>query len=233
MELVQERRLATRDTDLPQHQVSDGTRAQILLAGLRLFAEHGFAGASIRDIAARAGVKSASLYAHFPSKMHVLAELTRIGHDEHHRRLRAALLDAGVTATEQLTALVRAHVRMHTDYAMLAMVANAELHALPPDLLAPAALLRRQSEQLLEAVIQRGVDRGEFHPLQEWLAMAAIGGMGLRVANWFTDDGGITAEEVARVYAAFALRIVGATGADTPDMTGGVSALMATPGGTA
>ena len=44
---------------LPPRPAADGTRGRILLAGLGLFAQHGFHGTSIRDIAAEAAVQSA------------------------------------------------------------------------------------------------------------------------------------------------------------------------------
>src|SRR5215510_678883 len=44
------------------------TRARIVLAALKLFGEHGFAGASTRDIAAVAGVNAPALQYYFDSK---------------------------------------------------------------------------------------------------------------------------------------------------------------------
>ena len=44
------------------------TRARIETEALRLFAEKGVAGTSVRDIAAAVGVAEAALYRHFPSK---------------------------------------------------------------------------------------------------------------------------------------------------------------------
>jgi AcrR family transcriptional regulator len=44
------------------------TAERILDAAEALFAEHGFAGTAIRDIAARVGLNPASLYNHFPGK---------------------------------------------------------------------------------------------------------------------------------------------------------------------
>jgi len=46
----------------------DSTKHRILVAAESLFAERGFAGTAIRDIAARSGLNGASLYNHFPSK---------------------------------------------------------------------------------------------------------------------------------------------------------------------
>ena len=51
------------------------TRKRILDVAARLFAAHGFAGTSIRDIAEELGVTKAALYYHFASKDEVLQEL--------------------------------------------------------------------------------------------------------------------------------------------------------------
>lgn len=49
-------------------QPRSGTVARILDAAESVFAENGFAGASVRDIAARAGLNAASLYNYYPGK---------------------------------------------------------------------------------------------------------------------------------------------------------------------
>lgn len=204
------RRIAARTGGLPSGTSPQGTPGGILAAAVRLFAEQGFAGTSIRDIAREAGVRSATLYAHYSSKEHVLAALVEIGHREHHQRVRKALLESDPDPRRQLTAFVRAHVRMHTDFPMLCVVANAELHELSEKLGAVSLEVRRQSVQLLVDVIERGIELGAFRPPHPWLAAAAIGGMGLRVAEWFTPEFELGADEVAEAYAQFALGIVGA-----------------------
>jgi AcrR family transcriptional regulator len=203
------RRLAAVATVLPPGAAQDGSRGVILGEALRLFAEHGYGGASIRDIAQLVGIKGASVYSHFPSKAHVLAELIRIGHEEHLHRMRTALLSAGPEPQSQLKAVVRAHVLAHAEYSMLAVVANAEMHALPAEFARPILDVRRQSETLMIEVIQRGVDLGVFHVPDVQLAMPAIGAMGLRVAHWYTPELGKSPEQIADTFAEFACRVVG------------------------
>ena len=196
---------------LPPRPAADGTRGRILLAGLGLFAEHGFHGTSIRDIAAGAAVQSASLYAHFPSKEAILAELVLAGHEEHHARLVAALLQCGTDPRDRLAALVRAHVRAHTDYPMLAVVANNEMRALSPAAAAPAAAVRRRSEALLAEVLAMGHQQGVFDVVHLEATAAAIGGMGIRVASWYpAPEAGLKPSRLADVYASLALRMAGA-----------------------
>lgn len=203
------RRLAaTRAILLPEHK-PDGTRGMVLEAALKLFAERGYAGASIREIADAVGMRAASLYAHYPSKEHILAELCRIGHEEHRRSIQRALLECGADPRDQVVAYVHAHVAMHAQFTMLAVVANGELHALSSELGATTFALRNQSIQTLEDIVQRGVDRGVFHVAHVWLAVAAIGAMGMRVAYWYTPEFELNSQQVAEVYAEFALRLLG------------------------
>lgn len=209
------RRLTAVAVELPDGATPAGTRGRILLAGLRLFAELGFHGTSIRDLGSAAGVNSATLYTHFPSKEHLLAELVVLGHEEMLRRLRDALLAAPTDPVARLRALVTAHVSVHTDFPLLALVANAELHALSPESAAPALALRNQAQELALSVVQHGVDAGVFHVPDVWLATAAISAIGVRVASWFGTDQPYDREQVCATYAEFATRIVGATGPGT------------------
>jgi AcrR family transcriptional regulator len=203
------RRIATVETALPPGVTPKGARGRILSAALRLFADRGYGGTSVRDICAEAKAQATTLYAHYPSKEHVLAEIIQLAHDHHYRRLRDALMTAQPDPREQLSALVRAHVVSHCDYSMLAVVATAELHALSEAMAAPILSLRAQSERLLVDVIERGIQQGVFTVPDTYLALRAIGGMGLRVSYWYSPDCGRTPEQVAEVFAEYARRIVG------------------------
>jgi AcrR family transcriptional regulator len=198
--------------DLPDLPGENPTRVRILLGGLELFAERGYHATSIRDIAAGAGIQSASLYAHFASKESLLAELVMLAHDVHHRALVSALMDAGPDPVDQLRALIRTHVVMHCRLPKLATVANHERHHLSPEALAPAATLRRASEQLGEEVLARGVVRGQFQLVNDEIAVLAVSSMGVAVSGWYPQRGaGLSPEEVGDVYATLALRMVGVT----------------------
>jgi AcrR family transcriptional regulator len=174
-----------------------------------LFAEYGFYGTSIRDIASAVGINSATLYAHYPSKEDVLAALVLIGHEELHQRMQQAVVETGADPVAQVSALVRAQVLAHTDFPLLALVANQELHALSPQRAAPALALREQSRDLALRVLRLGVQRGVFVIPDITLAAIAISSMGIRVANWFGPDQPYTREQVADAYATFALQIAG------------------------
>lgn len=204
------RRVQAVAVRLPDGATPPATRGRILHASLKLFAEYGFHGTSIRDIANAVGINSATLYAHYPAKSEILAELVLVGHRELHRQLQRAVIEAGDDPAVRLSALVRAQVLMHADFPLLAMVANHEMHALSPEAAAPALALREQSRELLLQVLRAGAASGVFTVADTELAGVAIGSIGIRVASWFGPDQAYTRIQVADAFAEYALRIAGA-----------------------
>lgn len=195
---------------LPPGIDGTNTRGRILKAALELFAHKGFHGTSIRDIAEGAGVQTGTMYGHFVSKDAMLEELMVAAHEAYEAVLASAVERAGPTPTERLVAFVKANVSHHIRYAMVAVLANGELHSLTMPVAATVVALRRRGEDLLEQIIGDGEADGSFAPLDPAITMAAIGSMGLRIANWYPGRFDYGPEEIADLYAELALRLVGA-----------------------
>lgn len=193
---------------LPARSLLEGTAGRIHEAALVLFGQRGYHAVSMRDLAAEVGVKPSSIYAHVPGKQQLLTSLVRAGHLEHRDSLRAAMLDAGSAPDEQLRALTRAHVTVHATYPLLTRVCNRELGSLGDDERSEVLAIRLEAERMFLDVIERGQRLGDFTDTDPVLAVAAIGAMGMRVADWWNPGIGLSVDELAETYAGFALRIV-------------------------
>ncbi|HXZ63190.1 MAG TPA: TetR/AcrR family transcriptional regulator [Streptosporangiaceae bacterium] len=209
------RRLAAVAPDLPAGAAPPGTRGRILQAALGLYSEYGFHGTSIRQIARQVGINPATLYAHYPSKEQILADLVWLGHQELYDRLCGALASAGRAASARLAAIVREHALIHTDYPLLAVVANAELHVLSAEHAAAALDLRARCRKLLADVLAEGARTGEFRLVDPTLTAIAIGGLSMQIAHWFAPGTRYAPDQVADAYAQLALRMAGDTTALT------------------
>lgn len=207
----QPRRLAAVAVELPEGVTPPGTRGKILRAALGLYSEYGFHGTSIRQIASQVGINPATLYAHYPSKERILAELVLLGHQELYDRLRVAVAEADCDPAARLAALVREHAMIHADYPLLAVVANTELHVLSAENAAAALELRALSRGFLADVLAEGARSGEFDLVDAGLTAIAIGGLGMQVAHWFAPGLPTTRQQVADTYVQLALRMVGFT----------------------
>ena len=86
------------------------TREQLLAAAERLFAERGFAGVTVRMIAADAGVNWSLVGYHFRGKDGLLAEVYR-RHCDTLNRQRFTLLNAARTSGLRLESVIEAFVR--------------------------------------------------------------------------------------------------------------------------
>ena len=140
---------------------------QILEAALRVFAEKGFAGARMDDVAARAGVSKGTIYLYFDSKEAVFKALVRdsIGHT-----LAAAVESARVfegSASDLLANMLRAigQLAATSDRIVLPKIILAEAGNFPE----LARFYRREiidnGMRLLSGVIARGIADGEFRPV--------------------------------------------------------------------
>jgi AcrR family transcriptional regulator len=81
----------------------DDTQARVLAAASELFADHGFARTTIREIAERAGVNVAAGHYHFGSKRELYLAVARTQFDTLDARIAAANADADENALEALS----------------------------------------------------------------------------------------------------------------------------------
>ena len=217
---------------LPPGVGRDGAHRALLEAGVVAFAERGYHGVSVRDLTGTVGIKAASFYAHFTSKEALLAELMLAGHEAHQIAVRGAILGAGADPVEQLRAAVQANVEFQATWPLVTIVCNSELHALSRDNRDRVVSVRHNSGTLVVAIIERGNASGAFRCDDVWLALSAIGAMGIRIGWWFRPpslrgDGSplseypreaatwmegdaYSVESIVEAYTTFALRLVGA-----------------------
>lgn len=188
---------------------SDHTEELVRQAALQLFAQKGFDGTGIRDIASKAGVTTASLYHYMETKEDLLIQIIREGMQVLIADGFQALQAAGDGPAAQLAALVRAHVHYHARNPQLAMVIDAQFGALTGHRHAEALSLRDDYDKLWAEVLQHGSQSGEFHIGDEALARFALLAMCNGVVSWYSPNGRLPIDDIARHFVAMAYGVVG------------------------
>lgn len=185
---------------------SDITGPRIRAAALHLFARHGYAAVSMRQIAAEVGVQAGALYLYTPDKQALLFELMQ----DHMTELLAALkaLPDRETPMARLDQFARFHIGYHLDRPEAVFIAYMELRNLSPANFAQIECLRRTYEDHLTAILAAGVADGSFTLGDAKMSAFALIAMLTGVTNWYRDGGRLARADVQTLYAEMALRAV-------------------------
>lgn len=161
-----------------------GRRDEILRAAAAVFAERGYHGASMRDIAGRLGVQQAAIYYYFDSKADILEGICRIGITEFLEKLGRIVGETGPLA-ERIRAAIAAHLEPLVQRRFYVHAFLFLRRDLPPRARAPLDGLAHAYEALWRDLIKEGQRRGEIdRGIDPDLAMLAILGMCNTVARW-------------------------------------------------
>jgi AcrR family transcriptional regulator len=186
-------------------------RSELTRQAARLFAERGYHGTSIGDLAEAMGVQKGSLYAHIESKQELLYRTMREGADAFQGALDA--IDERLPATEKIRHALRAHLSVVAEQLDVATVFVREWRYLEGERRDEILDERRRYEERFRALFREGRERGELRTdLDE--ASAAL--LALSALNWaytWLTPGRDTDELADRFYA---LLVDGMRGYATP-----------------
>src|SRR5919206_2898902 len=154
-------------------------RTELTRQAARLFAEKGYHGTSIGDLADAMGVQKGSLYAHIESKQDLLYETMREGARAFHAALDA--IPEQLPATEKIRLALRAHLRVVAEQLDVATVFVREWRYLTGERREAFVAERRRYEERFRALFREGCELGE---LRTDLDDATAALLALSAANW-------------------------------------------------
>jgi TetR/AcrR family transcriptional regulator, cholesterol catabolism regulator len=145
----------------------------------RLFAEKGFHGTSIGDLAQALGMQKGSVYSHIDSKGDLLWQVARAGSDALHAALDS-VPEQG-PAVERIRAALQAHLDVVVGQLHVATVFIREWRYLEGEQRELFVQERRRYEERFRALFREGRERGE---LRTDLDDATAALLALSAANW-------------------------------------------------
>ncbi len=177
---------------------SEITGPRIRDAALKLFARHGFAAVSMRQIAAEVGVQAGALYLYTRDKETLLYDLLRSHMDDLLAAWAAA--DPDGRPPERLEAFVRLHIRFNLERPDAVFLSYMELRNLGPEKFAAIEDLRKVYENSLEAILREGQTAGSFDLPDTKIATLAIIAMLTGVTTWYREGGRLSRAAVGDLY---------------------------------
>lgn len=137
------------------------SRADVVEAAGRLFAERGYHGTSMRDLGKELGLLGSSLYAHVESKQDLLVEVVESGSRLFEASAEGALVTEG-TAQEKLEALISGHVDVVLDNLAIARTFLNEARMLDEPQRKRVIEVRDHYEGAFRKVLKLGIEDGSF-----------------------------------------------------------------------
>ncbi|MEV7043896.1 TetR/AcrR family transcriptional regulator [Amycolatopsis sp. NPDC051061] len=153
---------------------------EVLEHATRLFAERGFAGTSLQDVAGSMGLKRPALYYYFKSKDEVLDRLIVEETNGPAEDLKAIGERADPDAAERLHTMAHWLVHWivsHRERILLLVKSESDLS---PDSTEKFRNGRRTTFEAVRPVIADGIASGEFQPVEPHIATFGV----LGICNW-------------------------------------------------
>jgi AcrR family transcriptional regulator len=185
--------------------VRESSATRIRHSATSLFAEHGFAATSVRDIARGCGLSPGAIYNHFESKDAILNAIAVDNHQELFDALSSAASNGHGSAADRLDALVDA-LTLHCVEASVAMdVSEREWAHLSEPHRTRVVELRRATLALFESALLTGVESGEFElpsggrPSAALIAKSIVNMLVLN-AEWYRPEGPLAPAQITDIH---------------------------------
>jgi AcrR family transcriptional regulator len=149
----------------PPH--SADRRSEILALATEAFLTHGYAGASMADLARAVGIQKASLYHHFPSKEALFIACVTEGYEGAVRRLEDIREDAALSDAARIRAAMEEiyRVNLTTPVGRMAPLIAEVAPSIPEVARAFHGGFIARHYALVTGMIEDGIARGSFAPL--------------------------------------------------------------------
>ena len=177
---------------------SEITGPKIKQAALVLFARHGFAAVTMRQIAANVGVQAGAIYNYTPDKQNLLFDLLHGHMVDLLSKWAVELVPKNPIAA--LDHFVAFHLDFHIKRPELVFISYMELRNLSEANFKAIVEQRRIYEKIIYNLILSGVVSGDFLVPDPKITSLALIALLTGPVDWFREDGRLTSDELTRQY---------------------------------
>ncbi|GKS94677.1 TetR/AcrR family transcriptional regulator [Acidovorax sp. SUPP2825] len=179
---------------------SDTRQEQLIDIACRLFAQRGYEGTSLRDIAEEAKITKAALYYHFPNKEALYERIVLESMQALVDSVREAMA-GGATPVDKVRLFMQSSADF-LDRSRHSWIAgsNAFWSGSAVDPRAMAVYLRDEYEHLLRDSIAQATAAGQFRAVDPAMAGRMLLSMLNHIARWHVPGGRLTTRQVIEQY---------------------------------
>jgi AcrR family transcriptional regulator len=181
-------------------------RKAMLDTAAALFAERGFGGTNLRDVAEALGMSRPSLYYHFPSKEKLLEAIVEEVTLSAERQLTDIARERNLDPEEALRIVMVKSTEWLFEHHVLFRVLDRSDVELPEELRKSNDVSKRAILELFTSIIKRGITSGKFRPIDPHIAALTIMGMRNWAAWWYKPSGRLSQKEITETISEMAVK---------------------------
>ncbi|MDQ0216755.1 AcrR family transcriptional regulator [Oikeobacillus pervagus] len=182
-------------------------KEEIILSAIKIVNRKGYQGATMEEIAAELLMTKGSLYYYFKNKEDLIFQCHQLVLSNAMEEFQAQLEEP--TSYEER---LRKMIQIHIEYAIeeketFNMIIKPD-ETFSTDRLDPLLKIRQDYARYFDEVIQGGIEANEFTIREPKIARMILLGAMNWIQQWYRPEGGMTKEDIQKIYAEYLLKIV-------------------------
>lgn len=182
-------------------------KEEILRSAATVFAEKGYHGTTMEEVAAKLLMTKGSMYYYFKNKDDLLYHCHQMIMDKSIGKM-TEIINSPTTPTSKLENAIKAHIHLATSEKSMFMVMDKPNQHFTDEYLREILDSRTKYAQYFDQILQEGIDKGEFKPIDiKMIRMIILGALNW-IQEWYDPQGEKTGEEISEAFAMYLLRMV-------------------------
>lgn len=183
-------------------------KEQILLSAIKIVNKKGFDQTTMEQISAQLHMTKGALYYYFKNKEDLLCQC-------HHLIMSQAIeeLHQIMNKVNSAENIIRKMIETHIDYALkeqefFNLVLLEPTKVFHEEHLQSVLHLRKQYASLFDLVIAKGIENGEFHVKEPFVARMIILGALNWIQQWFKTEGVLSKDDIKKHFGDYVLKLL-------------------------
>lgn len=182
-------------------------KEEILRSAAAIFAEKGYHGTTMEEVAAKLLMTKGSMYYYFKNKDALLFHCHQMIMEKSIGKMEE-VLNSTLTWTEKLKNAIKAHVQLATSEKSMFMVMDKPNQHFTDEYLQEILASRTKYAQYFDQILLEGIRSKEFQNVDVKMVRMIILGALNWIQEWYSPEGEKSGEEISEAFSAYLLKIV-------------------------
>lgn len=182
-------------------------KEEILRSAAEVFAEKGYHGTTMEEVAAKLFMTKGSMYYYFKNKDDLLFHCHEMIMKISNEKVKEIVISQ-LTPVEKLANAIKFHVHLATSEKSMFMVMDRPNQSFTGDYLSNILDSRSEYVQHFDDILKEGMEKQVFHRMDPKMVRMIILGALNGIHEWYKPTGQKSSEEIAEEFATYLLQMV-------------------------